>query len=284
MKKYLTIAITAFLLFAATIACAKPVDIKIKEGDIPVYELLNLCTLIESIEGNRITEEMWKGPELFYNDKAITCSGVNTKIIGTHTLKVEYNKQIYEFSIKVTDTEAPVIALTKESYEIFKDEVLDLSKDITVKDNFDFNPVMTIGNFDTSIVGEQTIKITASDMFGNTSEKEVKLVVKEAPVVDDPSGGGTNPGGGKKPGGNKPGGGGTPGGTCTITKPKDPMSWGDYKTKDAATAAAKSFLNTYRETLDLGSYSISSYNDSCGEIAGYTLYMKDRSGKFVKKP
>lgn len=118
---------------------------------------------------------------------------LNTENVGFQTITLtatdssnNVTKQTYEFA--VSDIEAPVIELVKGS-----DTTLDYASEFKlediakVTDNLDAAPVVTVdGSVDTQKLDEtQTVKITAKDASGNTSEATVNVVIKDisAPTI-----------------------------------------------------------------------------------------------------
>ncbi|XKK20099.1 adhesin [Bacillus sp. A17A.1] len=88
------------------------------------------------------------------------------------------------------DTEAPVIT-AKQDVTVHVGDSLNAGDLVEVKDNKDPNPVVTVGAYDTSKVGEIQVTVTATDASGNSSSTTVtvKVVEKEeekdteAPVI-----------------------------------------------------------------------------------------------------
>ncbi|PEL53214.1 adhesin, partial [Bacillus wiedmannii] len=88
------------------------------------------------------------------------------------------------------DTEAPVIT-AKQGVTVHVGDSLNAGDLVEVKDNKDPNPVITVGAYDTSKVGEIQVTVTATDASGNSSSTTVtvKVVEKEeekdteAPVI-----------------------------------------------------------------------------------------------------
>lgn len=118
---------------------------------------------------------------------------LSTENVGFQTITLtatdssnNVTKQTYEFAI--SDIEAPVIELVKGS-----DAVLDYASEFKlediakVTDNLDAAPEVVVeGSVDTQKLDEtQTVKITAKDASGNTSEATVNVVIKDisAPVI-----------------------------------------------------------------------------------------------------
>ena len=80
----------------------------------------------------------------------------------------------------ISDEEAPVIEGAKDLFVEVGDTV-SYRKDITVTDNEDTNPTLTIDNsqVDLSTPGEYKVIYTATDVSGNSSSVEIKITVEE---------------------------------------------------------------------------------------------------------
>ncbi|MCU5583796.1 adhesin [Bacillus toyonensis] len=88
------------------------------------------------------------------------------------------------------DAEAPIIT-AKQGVTVHVGDSLNAGDLVEVSDNKDPNPVVTVGDYDTSKAGEIQVKVTATDASGNSSSTTVTVnVVKkeeqedtEAPVI-----------------------------------------------------------------------------------------------------
>ncbi|WP_306008711.1 adhesin [Bacillus sp. MMSF_3353] len=88
------------------------------------------------------------------------------------------------------DTEAPVIT-AKQGVTVQVGDSLNAGDLVEVKDNKDPNPIITVGAYDTSKIGEIQVTVMATDALGNSSSTTVtvKVVEKEekkdteAPVI-----------------------------------------------------------------------------------------------------
>ncbi|MBJ8079079.1 adhesin, partial [Bacillus cereus group sp. N12] len=76
------------------------------------------------------------------------------------------------------DTEAPVIA-AKQGVTVHVGDKLIPGSLVSVKDNKDPNPVVTVGAYDTSKPGAISVQVTATDASGNSSTETVNVVVLE---------------------------------------------------------------------------------------------------------
>ncbi|MEH7456449.1 adhesin, partial [Bacillus sp. JJ1127] len=76
------------------------------------------------------------------------------------------------------DTEAPVIT-AKQGVIVHVGDSLSPESLVSVKENKDPNPVVTVGAYDTSKPGTISVQVTATDNAGNTSTATVNVVVIE---------------------------------------------------------------------------------------------------------
>ncbi|PGE06846.1 adhesin [Bacillus toyonensis] len=76
------------------------------------------------------------------------------------------------------DTEAPVIT-AKQGVTVHVGDKLSPGSLVSVKDNKDPNPVVTVGAYDTSKPGAISVQVTATDKAGNSSIETVNVVVLE---------------------------------------------------------------------------------------------------------
>ncbi|MED2688583.1 adhesin [Bacillus toyonensis] len=76
------------------------------------------------------------------------------------------------------DTEAPVITV-KQGVTVRVGDKLSPGGLVSVKDNKDSNPVVTVGAYDTSKTGAISVQVTATDKAGNSSTETVNVVVLE---------------------------------------------------------------------------------------------------------
>ncbi|MDI6678183.1 adhesin, partial [Bacillus wiedmannii] len=76
------------------------------------------------------------------------------------------------------DTEAPVIT-AKQGVTVHVGDKLSTGSLVSVKDNKDLNPVVTVGAYDTSKPDTISVQVTATDKAGNSSTETVNVVVLE---------------------------------------------------------------------------------------------------------
>lgn len=117
----------------------------------------------------------------------ITVTGaVDTSTIGDYTVTYAYQGKEYPFTVSVKDTTGPVVTL--------KDVSTDTSKAVKAEDFIESiedastYTYMMDNSEDTKEPGTYTIRFSARDQYGNTTESSAKLTRKEdrtAPTLED---------------------------------------------------------------------------------------------------
>jgi len=116
---------------------------------------------------------------------SIDSSRVNMAALGTYplTFKVKDrsgNQTLFTSNVHIVDETKPIITQKKEVI-LSINETLELDKYFTVTDNYDKVIKIKLENeIDTSVVGNYTARITATDQSGNTSS-----YLFEVTVIDD---------------------------------------------------------------------------------------------------
>lgn len=112
---------------------------------------------------------------------------------GTYQGYFSFHGEEKNVSVVVVDDVAPSIEGVRD-ITVYKDETVDLLKDITVTDNsHDEVDTSVSGDYDLSIVGEYALSYVARDASGNEATADFKLIVreKETPTVEVPSSSGS---------------------------------------------------------------------------------------------
>ncbi|MDM8365735.1 hypothetical protein [Bacillus thuringiensis] len=159
--------------------------IKPKENIIvPVGHILSaqdVVTVSDNKDANPIVSvgkyDTSKAGEIQVEVIAVDRSGNQASVMVTvKVIDVKENK----------DTEAPVIK-PKENVTV-KVGAKVLPQDlVTVQDNQDANPIVTIGTYDTSKAGDISVEVMAADQAGNRSVTKVGVKVVEEPKQDPPA-------------------------------------------------------------------------------------------------
>ncbi|HLT00131.1 MAG TPA: LapB repeat-containing protein [Acholeplasma sp.] len=121
---------------------------------------------------------------------SIDSSRVNMAALGTYplTFKVKDrsgNQTLFTSNVHIVDETKPIITQKKEVI-LSINETLELDKYFTVTDNYDKVIKIKLENeIDTSVVGNYTARITATDQSGNTSSYlfEVTVIDDEPPMI-----------------------------------------------------------------------------------------------------
>lgn len=137
---------------------------------------IDSCSVIKSINGTQITEDMIQNNEIVLNDDIIlSCGEMELDEVGEHELLFNYDKELYVFKYNVIDTKAPKIAISDEIY-IDPNNQFDINNYAVFID--DTPTTMSIeGNVDTTNEGKYEIKIKCEDSSGNYVEKNVWVQV-----------------------------------------------------------------------------------------------------------
>lgn len=132
---------------------------------------LSACTLVKSINGTEITDEMISSNNITVKDIELTCEKLDTSTPGEHTAVFKYGEDEYFFNYIVKDVHAPMI--------VANDEIdIDLNSEFKLDDHIVFSDNGTVsytvtGQVDTSTNGKYQIKVSCKDNAGNYSEKNI---------------------------------------------------------------------------------------------------------------
>ncbi|MBE5107397.1 Surface adhesion protein [Bacillus thuringiensis] len=123
------------------------------------------------------------------SNPVVTVGAYDTSKPGTISVQVTAtdnagNSSTATVTVKVVekeeekDTEAPVIT-AKQGVTVHVGDKLSPASLVSVKDNKDPNPVVTVGAYDTNKPGTISVQVTATDKAGNSSTAKVNVVVLE---------------------------------------------------------------------------------------------------------
>lgn len=160
-------------------------QIKIKkEVIVPVMsELLKVDDYFDKLENSKSAKIT------YYIDDSEVEFEEKYKEIGKYKVVINYNGKNYTTTLKVVDTEAPVVEvkeleITKDSEYNAKDFIVSCSDNSEKECLISFkeeNAYKDVGTYDVTIV--------AKDESGNATEKQTKLIIKENTVKDSKSNG-----------------------------------------------------------------------------------------------
>lgn len=135
------------------------------------------CNLIESINNEVITSSMIANNSIYVNGKRMTCSKIDASVLGEQSVLFNIDKQLFETTIKVVDTEAPKVEV--EDVETDLNKKIDLLENVKTSDNDEIVETLIQGDYDFSKAGTYNLKAVAKDASGNVGETEFTLTVKE---------------------------------------------------------------------------------------------------------
>ncbi len=162
---------TAKLTIADTTApTAQAVPVTIFSGD----ELRAADCVTDISDATEVTVSFESEPEL---------TGAGEKTATVVLTDMGGNETRLSTTITVlTDTTAPVIEGTKD-IEAFVGDTISYKADVTVTDDYDENPSLSIDNsqVDLTQAGTYPVTYTATDAAGNSSSVEITLMLKDKP-------------------------------------------------------------------------------------------------------
>ena len=158
-------------------------QIKIKkEVIVPVMsELLKIDDYFDKLENSKSAKIT------YYIDDSEVEFEEKYREIGKYKVVINYNGKNYTTTLKVVDTEAPVVEV--KELEITKDSEYN-AKDFIVSCSDNSEKECLISFKEENVykdVGTYDITIVAKDESGNATEKQTKLIIKENTVKDSKS-------------------------------------------------------------------------------------------------
>lgn len=93
-----------------------------------------------------------------------------------------FDKELkYDAEIIVEDTTAPAWVKSVDEIKVTAGDPVDIKSNFKAEDLSGEVEIQVQGNIDTDKVGEQKIKVIATDIYGNSAEKEVNIIVEARP-------------------------------------------------------------------------------------------------------
>lgn len=93
-----------------------------------------------------------------------------------------FNKELkYDAEIIVEDTTAPDWVKSVDEIKVTAGDPVDIKSNFKAEDLSGEVDIQVQGNIDTDKVGEQKIKVIATDIYGNSTVKEVNIIVEARP-------------------------------------------------------------------------------------------------------
>lgn len=163
-------------------ACSSKEDIEFKQDrKIPVDSEINSCTLIESVNGKKITKFDWDGDRIIVEGDAIICPILDTSEIGNKTLIFSYKDEEYPLEVDIIDDKKPVMKY--KSNEIIlntDDNENDLLQKLAISDEHSgIEKLLVEGEINYDKAGKYSIMIHAEDKSGNVLKKEIMVTIQE---------------------------------------------------------------------------------------------------------
>ena len=173
VKRVLTVIFVIFAVIVALFIALALYNSKIhidlvKERSVQVNTEAMASQFIEGIGNGRLVE-----------DVKIDSSSVGQKDC---TIQVKVGEEIrdYTFTVDIIDTQAPAISVPKDRWDVLTGTPLEFMTKAETKDNSGEEiPITVEGDYNPNSLGEQTIKLVATDSSGNTTEKEIAINVME---------------------------------------------------------------------------------------------------------
>ena len=110
---------------------------------------------------------------------------IDTDDIGTKEIEIKYKdsngwKKKYKYTYEVVDVTNPYLSVKSNLYLPINGDVNDILSGLFCGDNYDRDVKLAIeGEYDASKIGNYEVKVVASDVSNNRTEKEVTLHVYE---------------------------------------------------------------------------------------------------------
>ncbi len=144
----------------------------------------DVCQFIESIDDIEIREFNREKNKIEQGDFSVHCPTLTIKELGKQEVIVQVNNIDIPVHFVITDSIAPDIHIDKSEYQVEEgNEYFNLEKLITVTDKYDkFPAVGYSGEYDLQRLGEYVVTVSAKDKSGNSSSKDIKIVVTEKEV------------------------------------------------------------------------------------------------------
>ncbi len=164
-----------FMLFILW-GCKQSIDIKVvAENNFSITtEAKTSCMFIETINNQAVT------PNTNFEQYGIKCMPLDfSKPQYNATANIEVNGKIITKTFNILDLASPKIT-AQDKYEIKKNTFINIKDLYSIDDNYDKNPEVNVeGFYNSQVVGEYLIKITAKDASNNTANKEIVINVVE---------------------------------------------------------------------------------------------------------
>lgn len=163
-------------------ACTAKDDISFKNvTEIAVNSDVNTCSLVESVNGKKITKFDWDGERIVVEDDAIVCPVLDTHKIGKKTLIFTYRDGKYPLEINIIDDIKPVMGYKSNELILnISDSEKDLLQKLDISDEHStIEKLLVEGEINYDQAGKYPVKIHAEDESGNVLEKEITVIIQK---------------------------------------------------------------------------------------------------------
>ena len=185
-KIILVIFVLILVLIAVLLFCLSNKDLKYQES-IQILIGEELPTLDEYLD----SDDLKRIDNLEITWSTMPLEDGKIYHAGTYEGYFSFRGEEKNIFVVVVDDVAPSIEGVQD-ITVYKDETVDLLKDITVTDNsHDEVETSVSGDYDLSAAGEYALSYVAKDASGNEATENFKLIVKEKenPTTEVPSSG-----------------------------------------------------------------------------------------------
>ena len=185
-KIILVIFVLILVLIAVLLFCLSNKDLKYQES-IQILIGEELPTLDEYLD----SDDLKRIDNLEITWSTMPLEDGKIYHAGTYEGYFSFRGEEKNIFVVVVDDVAPSIEGVQD-ITVYKDETVDLLKDITVTDNsHDEVETSVSGDYDLSAAGEYALSYVAKDASGNETTENFKLIVKEKekPTMEVPSSG-----------------------------------------------------------------------------------------------
>ena len=163
-------------------ACSSKEDIGFKQDrKIPVDSEINSCTLIESVNGKKITKFDWDGDRIIVEGDAIICPILDTSEIGNKTLIFSYKDEEYPLEVDIIDDIKPVMGYKSNELILnISDSEKDLLQKLDISDEHSaIEKLFVEGKINYDQAGKYPVRIHAEGESGNVLEKEITVIIQK---------------------------------------------------------------------------------------------------------
>lgn len=142
---------------------------------------VNTCSLVESVNGKKVTKFDWDGDRIVVEDDAIVCPVLDTHEMGKKTLIFTYRNGEYPLEINIIDDIKPVMGYKSNELILnISDSEKDLLQKLDISDEHSaIEKLFVEGKINYDQEGKYPVKIHAEDESGNVLEKEITVIIQK---------------------------------------------------------------------------------------------------------